>query len=312
MNVACDYLIVGAGIIGLSIARELKTREPSAKITLLEKELRLGVHASGRNSGVLHTGIYYPPGTLKARLCKAGADAMFAYAEAHGIPVRRDGKVIVATSMENAQGLDALLANAKAAGISAGRVNADEIRQIEPHARAEFGGIYCKDTAVIDSPRVLDTLSSQLSERGARIEYGQNRVVGRCELRTGRGQQEIAVACGVVDKPHIVVGIGLTGRFGVVHRAGRGVVPCVDILEDLDRVGTSVIAIRVHHARAGARAVTRVQADPRGAGTRAWIPVVAFAFAGSQRPVVHGVSHIAFLTIVGRVEFPVGETYVGN
>ena len=173
MQETSDYLIIGAGIVGLSIAKEIKSREPNAKIRMLEKEPHLGVHASGRNSGVLHTGIYYPHGTLKAKLCKAGADAMFAYAEQHTIPVRRDGKVIVATSEENAQGLDKLLTNAAANGIRANRVNADEIRQIEPHARAEFGGIYCQDTAVIDSPKVLETLHMQLTQQGVQIDTDQ-------------------------------------------------------------------------------------------------------------------------------------------
>jgi L-2-hydroxyglutarate oxidase LhgO len=168
-----DFLIVGAGIVGLSLAREIKIREPSATIRILEKESRLGMHASGRNSGVLHTGIYYSPDTLKAKLCKAGADAMFKYAEANGIPVRRDGKVIVATSEENATGLNKLMANADANGIRANRVNSDEIRQIEPHARSEFGGIYCQDTAVIDSPLVLETLRSQLTEQGVMIATNQ-------------------------------------------------------------------------------------------------------------------------------------------
>lgn len=173
MQETCDYLIIGAGIVGLTIAREIKSREPNAKIRLLEKEPRLGVHASGRNSGVLHTGIYYPHGTLKARLCKAGADAMFAYAEQHAIPVRRDGKVIVATSEENAKGLDKLLTNAAANGIRANRIDTSEIRQIEPHARAEFGGIHCQDTAVIDSPRVLETLRMQLTQQGVQIDMNQ-------------------------------------------------------------------------------------------------------------------------------------------
>lgn len=173
MQETCDYLIIGAGIVGLSVAREIKSREPNARIRVLEKEPRLGVHASGRNSGVLHTGIYYPHGTLKAKLCKAGADAMFAYAKKHGIPVRRDGKVIVATSEENAKGLDKLMANAEANGIRANKINTDEIRQIEPHACAEFGGIHCQDTAVIDSPRVLKTLHTQLTQQGVQIDTDQ-------------------------------------------------------------------------------------------------------------------------------------------
>lgn len=165
-----DYVIVGAGIIGLTIARELKYRQPEATILLLEKEKRLGVHASGRNSGVLHTGIYYPPGTLKAKLCKAGADAMFNFAQEHGVHVRRDGKVIVATSEENAKGIDSLLKNAHINQINAIRLDKKDILEIEPHARAEYGGIFCKDTAVIDSPCVIDKLRSQLIAQGVIIE----------------------------------------------------------------------------------------------------------------------------------------------
>lgn len=168
-----DYLIVGAGIVGLTIAREIKSREPTATIRLLEKEPRLGVHASGRNSGVLHTGIYYPHGTLKAKLCKAGADAMFTFAQERGIPVRRDGKVVVATSEENAKGIDQLLRNATANKISAAKFSPQEILEIEPHACAEFGGIYCKDTAVIDSPQVVETLRSELLAQGVCIECDQ-------------------------------------------------------------------------------------------------------------------------------------------
>jgi (S)-2-hydroxyglutarate dehydrogenase len=173
MSKTCDFLIIGAGIIGLSIAKEIKARDPKARIRLIEKEPCLGAHASGRNSGVLHTGIYYPNGTIKAKLCKAGADAMFNYAQEHGIPVRRDGKVITATSEENAVGIDKLLANAKANGVSATKINADEIRQIEPYARAEFGGIYCQDTAVIDSLRVLESLHTRIAEQGVDIVMNQ-------------------------------------------------------------------------------------------------------------------------------------------
>lgn len=164
---------MGVGIVGLTIARELKSRQPNATILLLEKEPRLGVHASGRNSGVLHTGIYYPHGTLKAKLCKAGADAMFSFAQEHGIPVRRDGKVIVATSEANAKGIDQLLENAAANQINAVKLGAKEILEIEPHARAEYGGIYCKDTAVIDSPSVVENLRRQLIAQGACIECDQ-------------------------------------------------------------------------------------------------------------------------------------------
>jgi (S)-2-hydroxyglutarate dehydrogenase len=168
-----DFVIVGAGILGLSIAREIKHRNPAASITILEKEGQLGVHASGRNSGVLHTGIYYPAGTLKARLCKAGADAMFQFACAHDIKVRRDGKVIVAISDADVERLDGLLINAAAGGIRAERADSLAIRAVEPHARAEFGGIICEDTAVIDSTAVLATLRKQLLGQGVSILTGE-------------------------------------------------------------------------------------------------------------------------------------------
>jgi len=210
-----DFLIVGAGIVGLSIAREIKIREPGAKIKILEKESRLGMHASGRNSGVLHTGIYYPPGTLKAKLCKAGADAMFAYAEANSIPVRRDGKVIVATSEENARGLSKLMANADANGIRAKRVNSDEISQIEPHARSEFGGIYCQDTAVIDSVMVLETLRAQLMAQGVTIDTDQTLIGIDDEQRTAVTQnrkysygQLINAAGAYADQVARLAGVG--------------------------------------------------------------------------------------------------------
>lgn len=210
-----DYLIVGAGIVGLTIAREIIFREPGATVRLIEKESRLGVHASGRNSGVLHTGIYYPRGTLKARLCKAGADAMFSFAQENDIPVRRDGKVIVATSEENAKGIDQLMVNAAANNINAVRMGAKEILEIEPHARSEFGGIYCKDTAVIDSPAVLEKMRNQLTSQGVRIEFDQT-VIGideeKNKVRTGVGAYGygllINAAGSYADTVGKLVGIG--------------------------------------------------------------------------------------------------------
>ncbi len=172
-NKRWDYLIIGAGIIGLTLARELKERFPSSTILLLEKESFIGKHASGRNSGVLHTGIYYPAETLKAKFCKQGADLLFAYAQEHRIPVRKDGKIIVATSEAEFQRLDLLLSNAKANQISAVKILESEIREIEPLASCEYGGIYCKDTAVIDSQQVLEALRHELKANKIDIIFNQ-------------------------------------------------------------------------------------------------------------------------------------------
>src|SRR5688500_20295091 len=95
MTRTADIVIVGAGIVGLSIARELKQRSPDATILVCEKEPALGRHSSGRNSGVLHSGVYYPAGSLKARVCAEGGRELAAYCETHALPLRRAGKVIL-------------------------------------------------------------------------------------------------------------------------------------------------------------------------------------------------------------------------
>jgi L-2-hydroxyglutarate oxidase LhgO len=169
-----DFIIAGAGIIGLTVAREILVTRPGVKLVILEKEQSLGLHASGRNSGVLHTGIYYPANTLKAKFCKKGADSLFDYATEHKIPVRKDGKVIVARSEVNAAGLSQLMINAQENGINASLVNKSEINEIEPHAFADYGGIYCRDTAVINNKEVLKQLQKDIEKLGGEIRFDQS------------------------------------------------------------------------------------------------------------------------------------------
>jgi L-2-hydroxyglutarate oxidase LhgO len=169
--VTYDFIIAGAGVIGLTIAREILLRQPNSKLLILEKETVLGVHASGRNSGILHTGIYYPAETLKAKFCKKGADTLFNYAAEHNIPARKDGKVVVASSEHNAKGLTKLMDNARENGISAELLDEAQIKEIEPHAFAKFGGIYCKDTAVIDSNEVLAKLQAEIIRLGGEFKF---------------------------------------------------------------------------------------------------------------------------------------------
>ena len=95
-----DIVVVGAGIIGLAVARELLARRPGRTVTVLEREPVAGFHQTGHNSGVLHAGIYYKPGSLKARLCTEGAPELLAYCQKRGIPARQDGKLIVAIAPE--------------------------------------------------------------------------------------------------------------------------------------------------------------------------------------------------------------------
>lgn len=171
MKETVDYLIVGGGIIGLTVARELRKRYPAASIALLEKEAALGKHASGRNSGVLHSGIYYDSSTLKAKVCAEGARRMKAFAAEHGINCQHSGKVIVATSPQDLPVIDRLLKNAQENGIRAERLDEQGIRQIEPHAGVYQQGIHCPDTAVIDSKAVLSKLRELLTAEGVEIFF---------------------------------------------------------------------------------------------------------------------------------------------
>lgn len=169
---SADFLIVGAGIVGLAVAKELRQRHPKARITVLEKESKVGCHASGRNSGVLHSGIYYTPGTLKAQFCAEGARRMLAFAKEHGVAHRVAGKVILAAGPEDLPGVERLEQNAKANGIRATRLSAKGVRQIEPHA-APGEGLHCLDTAVVDASGVVRALAQQVESSGVRFFFGE-------------------------------------------------------------------------------------------------------------------------------------------
>src|SRR5215471_6841914 len=130
-----SVVVVGAGILGLATARELLARKPDLKVTVLDREDEVGFHQTGHNSGVIHGGIYYAPGSLKARLCVSGARDMYEFCEQHGIEAKRCGKLIVATSEEELPGLDELERRGKANEVPGlRRVEADELRELEPHA----------------------------------------------------------------------------------------------------------------------------------------------------------------------------------
>ena len=168
---SCDFLIVGSGIVGLTVAWELKKRYLSASITILEKESEVGLHASGRNSGVLHSGVYYGSDTLKAKVCSSGSMKLRKFASAYGIPCNRSGKIIIATSEDDVLVIDKLLQNAKDNNVNVKKLNEEEIKEIEPYARPYKFGIYSPNTAVIDSKSVVIKLHELLIEKGVKFEF---------------------------------------------------------------------------------------------------------------------------------------------
>jgi L-2-hydroxyglutarate oxidase LhgO len=166
-----DVAIVGGGILGLATARALLERSPGLRLVICEKEPELGQHQTGHNSGVIHSGIYYKPGSFKARLCVEGARSMVEFCEAHAIKYDRCGKVIVATSAEELPRLQTLFERGTANGVPGlAMIDAARVREIEPHVRA-VAGIHSPNTAIIDYRQVVAALGKDLVARGVAIEY---------------------------------------------------------------------------------------------------------------------------------------------
>jgi L-2-hydroxyglutarate oxidase len=183
-----DFIIVGAGIVGLTLARELALRK-SGRILVLEKEDKVGMHASGRNSGVVHAGIYYAADSLKARFCVEGGRRLLAYVDENKLPILKCGKVIVATKPENVKTLSTLMDRAKNNGVEAKRISLEELKELEPEAKSHEWAIWSPKTAVIDSKAVLLRLTEELKQLGVAVEYNQEvRNISPAEksLKTGK------------------------------------------------------------------------------------------------------------------------------
>ena len=184
-----DVAIVGGGILGLATARAITERRPDARLVILEKESKLATHQTGHNSGVIHSGLYYRPGSYKARLCVEGARLMEAFCDEHGIRRQTIGKVVVATEPEELPRLDTLYQRGVANGVPGVRMlEPDELREIEPHASA-LRGIHSPNTGIVDYTEVCAAMADQLRGRGVEILTGSEvrsiaRVGGELEVRT--------------------------------------------------------------------------------------------------------------------------------
>ncbi|MBF0379602.1 MAG: L-2-hydroxyglutarate oxidase [Magnetococcales bacterium] len=158
-----DFLVIGAGIVGLTLARELSHRYPEAKIVILEKEASFGLHASGRNSGVLHSGIYYNEESLKFKICAQGSKKMAEYCKKNSLPIKRIGKVVIATNSTSKEQLDIFLNRAEQLKIRAYSTNTETLHNIEPHV-ASKPAIHLPDVAVIDAKAIVGFLCDELKK----------------------------------------------------------------------------------------------------------------------------------------------------
>jgi (S)-2-hydroxyglutarate dehydrogenase len=161
-----DIVVIGGGIVGLATARRLLEQRPGLRIAILEKEAELATHQSGHNSGVLHAGLYYQPGSLKARLCREGKAELEAFAEAHDIPFEWCGKLVVALDESELERLAALRERAVANGVPGlEEIGPERIRELEPHA-AGIRGLWSPETGIIDYRRVALAMAEDLREQG--------------------------------------------------------------------------------------------------------------------------------------------------
>ena len=219
----CDVVVVGAGILGLATARELALRHDGIRIAVLEREGSIAAHQTGRTSGVIHAGIYYRPGSLKARLCVAGARELYAYCEERGIRTERSGKLIVATAEEELGALAELERRGhenEVPGLR--RIEAAEMPDIEPHATG-VAALHSPASGVVDFAQVAAAFGRDLAARGGAVATGCSveklepeanaisvrhtggttsaRAVVTC---AGAWSDRLAVACGAPAEPRIV------------------------------------------------------------------------------------------------------------
>jgi L-2-hydroxyglutarate oxidase len=168
-----DVAVVGGGILGLATALQLLRRKPGLRLVLLEREPELAAHQSGHNSGVVHAGLYYPPGSLKARLCRAGKADLEAYCAEHGIPLERIGKLVVALDEGELPRLRELHTRGTANGVEGLElVGPERIREVEPHA-AGIQGVWSPETGIVDYRRVALAFADDVRALGGTIETGR-------------------------------------------------------------------------------------------------------------------------------------------
>ena len=166
------YAVVGGGIIGTAVARRLLAEQPDAEVTVLEKEDRLAAHQTGRNSGVVHAGLYYEPGSLKATLCRRGVALLQEFCAGHGLPYDEVGKVLVALNGAEEERLGAIAERARANGVPGVRViDRAELRELEPHVTG-IAALHSPTTAIVDYVSVTERLAADARAAGATVRTG--------------------------------------------------------------------------------------------------------------------------------------------
>jgi (S)-2-hydroxyglutarate dehydrogenase len=203
--------IVGGGILGLAVGRELVRRRPGTRVVVFEKEDRVAVHQTGHNSGVVHAGLYYKPGSLKAQLCAKGRVLVREYVAEHGLPYDQCGKLVVAIDESELGRFDALEKTATANGVPGlRRVDATEIREIEPHATG-LVALHSPETAITDFVAIAETVAGEIEAAGGEVRLSTEvmdigRTVGGITVTTARGPETLdrLIVCAGLQSDRLV------------------------------------------------------------------------------------------------------------
>jgi (S)-2-hydroxyglutarate dehydrogenase len=211
---AFDVIVIGAGLVGLATAMALLAERPGLRLAVLEKESSVGTHQSGHNSGVIHAGLYYQPGSLKARFCTAGRLAMVEFAQARQIPYRRTGKLVVATRESELPRLASLAERGRANGLAVREIAAAEIAGIEPSVRG-IAALHIPESGVIDYRLVSAAYAETVSKGGGQVLCGHSvrgltRDAGGWLVETDGGplRAQVVVACAGLQADRIAAMTG--------------------------------------------------------------------------------------------------------
>ena len=227
MRQTYDYLVIGGGIVGASTAMQLGQAYPDARIGLIEKEPNLAAHQTGHNSGVIHAGVYYAPGSMKARFCRAGVDATVAFSRAHNIPVEQCGKMIVATDDNELGRMADLHDRATQNGLQITRLGADELSEREPNVRG-VGALFVSVTGIANYPAITVAMGREVVAQGGDLHLGQTvrTITERADSVTvetdaGTYQTRQLVVCGGLQADRLARMAGLEADFAIVPFRGE-------------------------------------------------------------------------------------------
>ena len=218
-----DVLVLGGGVVGLSVARQLRKLRPSQQITVVEKEVSCGRHASGRNSGVLHAGFYYTADSLKARFTRDGNAALRKYCRAKGLPLNECGKLVVAQTAADHPQMDELLRRGAANGVTLESISAAEARKIEPRVKTCERAIWSPHTATADPVALIAALREDAEREGVRFALGtafRRRWGNEIETSQGRWSAGYVVNCAGLHADRIARQFGFSQHYTILPFKG--------------------------------------------------------------------------------------------